>query len=101
MSERTVNSGTDRPASRKGPPPKLVPVLFDDFSYSSQREFERNGWIMRSEPGWPGISGAVWTGNVTLGVADPAQEGNLLVRMTAMTDGTTTRMPSGWPKIQA
>jgi hypothetical protein len=92
MSESTMNSGSDtKPAPRRGPPPTLVPVLFEDFSYSSPREFERNGWILRSEPGWPGISGALWSGNVTLGVADPKRAGNFLVRMTAATDGTTTR----------
>src|SRR4030095_16476651 len=90
MSESTMNSGADTPARRWGPPPKFVPVLFDDFNYTSPRDFERNGWILRSEPGWPGISGAMWSGNVTLGVADPDRPGNVLVRMTAMTDGTTT-----------
>ena len=34
---------------------------------------------------------ALWNGNVTLGVADPERAGNFLVRMTATTDGTTTR----------
>ncbi|HZF26381.1 MAG TPA: glycoside hydrolase family 16 protein [Steroidobacteraceae bacterium] len=93
MSETTMNSGGAEapPAPRKGPPPTLVPVLFDDFNYSSPREFERNGWIMRSEPGWPGVSGAVWSGNVTLGIEDPEHAGNYLLRMTATTDGTSTR----------
>ena len=69
MSESTMNSGSDtKRSSHRGPPPTLVPVLFDDFSYTSPREFERNGWILRSEPGWPGNTGALWSGNVTLGV---------------------------------
>ena len=33
---------------------------------------------------------ALWSGNVTLGVADPDHAGNFLARMTATTDGTTT-----------
>jgi hypothetical protein len=90
-SETTMNGGYDeRPAPRKGPPPTLVPMLFDDFNYTSAREFERNGWIMRTAPGWPGVSDALWSGNVTLGVEDPEHAGNYLVRMTATTDGTTT-----------
>ncbi|HKE45117.1 MAG TPA: glycoside hydrolase family 16 protein [Steroidobacteraceae bacterium] len=92
-SETTMNGGSDaeRPAPRKGPPPTLVPVLFDDFNYTSPREFERNGWIMRTAPGWPGVEGALWSGNVTLGVEDPEHPGNYVLRMTATTDGTTTR----------
>ncbi|HEX8355033.1 MAG TPA: hypothetical protein VF611_19170, partial [Pyrinomonadaceae bacterium] len=33
-------------------------VLFDDFSYTHRRELARNGWIVRTAPGWPGIPGA-------------------------------------------
>ncbi|MDT7809124.1 MAG: hypothetical protein QOJ70_2937, partial [Acidobacteriota bacterium] len=28
--------------------------LFDDFSYSNQKGLTRNGWIVRTAPGWPG-----------------------------------------------
>lgn len=66
-------------------------ILFDDFSYSSAEELERNGWILRSEPGWPGVPGAIWADNVTVGVADTAQPGNRLMRLSASTDGVTTR----------
>lgn len=68
-----------------------APTLFDDFNYTSKDAFQRNGWIMRTEAGWPGVPGAIWTNNVAIGVVDPDTRGNRLVRMTAETDGTVTR----------
>ncbi|HKU13796.1 MAG TPA: glycoside hydrolase family 16 protein [Steroidobacteraceae bacterium] len=65
-------------------------ILFDDFSYRSLEAFRGNGWIARTAVGWPGIAGATWSDNVSF-VDDPAGAGNRLVRMTASTDGTTTR----------
>lgn len=66
-------------------------LLFDDFSYASRAEAERNGWILRSAAGWPGVPGAVWTDNVEVGVRDPDDPANRFMRMNASTDGTTTR----------
>lgn len=68
-----------------------APILFDDFSYASAEEMERNGWILRTAEGWPGVPGTIWTGNVAVGVADAAQPDNRLMRMSASTDGATTR----------
>ena len=65
-------------------------VLFDDFSYSSLEAFQNNGWIARTAQGWPGIQGATWLDTLTF-VDDPATRGNRLARMTASTDGKTTR----------
>ncbi len=65
-------------------------LLFDDFSYTSHEEFSRNGWIIRSAPGWPGVPGAQWNDTVSF-IEDPLHTGNRLVRMTAHTDGKTTR----------
>src|SRR5262249_22950982 len=65
-------------------------ILFDDFSYASLDAFRGNGWIARSAQGWPGIEGATWLDTLTF-VDDPAKSGNRLARMTATTDGTTTR----------
>jgi len=57
-------------------------VLFDDFHYAGRDELARNGWIVRTAPGWPGIRGATWdAANVSI------VEGNVL-RMTSSTDGT-------------
>lgn len=56
-------------------------VMFDDFSYATHDEMERNGWIIRTAPGWPGVPGATWSPEgVTL------IDGG--VRMTSSTDGT-------------
>ena len=56
-------------------------VMFDDFNYRSHDEMRANGWIIRSEAGWPGVPGATWgPESVTL------HDG--VVRMTSSTDGT-------------
>jgi hypothetical protein len=54
-------------------------VLFDDFDTP---DLAKRGWILRTEPGWPGVAGATWGGITT-------QDG--IVRMTASTDGTPER----------
>lgn len=64
-------------------------VLFDDFTYASVEPFRAHGWTDRTAKGWPGIEGATWDGTVGF-VDDPAHQGNRLVRMTAMTDGSAT-----------
>lgn len=64
-------------------------VLFDDFSYAHRRELARNGWIVRTAPGWPGIPGATWWGEgVTFVPAEGAPRGGRALRMTSRTDGT-------------
>jgi hypothetical protein len=65
-------------------------ILFDDFSYSSLDAFRGNGWIARTAIGWPGVEGATWTDGLSF-VDDAAGSSNRLVRMTAMTDGTSTQ----------
>src|SRR5678815_336557 len=70
-------------------PVKPTPqILFDDFNYSSQKQLEKHGWIVRTEPGWPGVPGATWSkAGVTL-LKDPSQPNNRIIRMTSATDGT-------------
>lgn len=66
-------------------------LFFDDFSYEDTGDaFVQNGWIVRTVDGWPGIPGAIWSGDdaVTI-VDDPDAEGNKLVQMTASSDGET------------
>jgi hypothetical protein len=64
-------------------------LLFDDFSYLNKAQLEKNGWIIRTEPGWPGVPGATWSkAGVTI-VKDPANARNSLIRMTSSTDGTS------------
>lgn len=65
-------------------------VLFDDFSHESFESFQRGGWIIRSAVGWPGIEGATWDDAIAF-IDDEQRPGNRLVRMTAKTDGRTTR----------
>jgi len=72
------------------PATNLAPqVLFEDFSYANKSQLTKNGWIIRTEAGWPGIPGATWSeAGVTI-VKDPDQSNNQIVRMTSSTDGTS------------
>ena len=59
-------------------------VLFDDFQYSKQQQMTKNGWIVRSAAGWPGVPGAQWQSQLQF-----MKEGTTtFVRMNAETDGT-------------
>jgi hypothetical protein len=60
-------------------------VLFDDFSYTSTKMMKNNNWIIRTEPGWPGIPGATWSEQ---GVSLMKETGLTFLRMTSGTDGT-------------
>lgn len=63
-------------------------VLFDDFSYSNHKQLEKNGWILRTEPGWPGIPGATWSKTGISLLKEPNQPNNTILRMTSSKDGT-------------
>jgi len=63
-------------------------VLFDDFSYGNKEQMKKNGWILRTEPGWPGIPGATWKEDGVSLLKDPDQVATSIVRMTSSTDGT-------------
>src|SRR6185295_20318934 len=66
----------------------LIPLLFDDFNYTNQAQLKKNGWIVRTVDGWPGVPGAKWlASNVTL-LKDPSNPRNRILRMTSSTDGT-------------
>jgi len=67
--------------------PPADQVLFDDFSYTDKAQLKKNGWIIRTEPGWPGIPGATWSEDGVSLVKDPAQAKNTIIRMTSSTDG--------------
>ncbi|CAG0936186.1 hypothetical protein TFLX_05052 [Thermoflexales bacterium] len=66
-------------------------VLFDDFTYTDQQSLINHGWIIRTEPGWPGVPDAVWAKNSVSFVEDADRAGNRLLRMTSSTNGTVTR----------
>ena len=64
-------------------------VLFDDFTYTDKRRMKKNGWIIRTEPGWPGVPGATWSEQAVTIHKDPNQATNWILRMTSSTDGTS------------
>jgi hypothetical protein len=71
------------------PPTKEAPkVLFDDFSYANKEQLKKNGWIIRTEPGWPGVPGATWLEKGVTILKDPDHANNQILRMTSSTDGT-------------
>ena len=63
-------------------------VLFDDFNYDNPQQMKKNGWILRTEAGWPGIPGATWKEEGVSILKDSDQPNNRIVRMTSATDGT-------------
>jgi hypothetical protein len=69
-------------------PQELKQVLFDDFSYTTQQHLKKNGWIVRTEPGWPGVPGAKWLETGVTLLKHPTERGNRILRMTSTTDGT-------------
>jgi hypothetical protein len=62
-------------------------ILFDDFSYTDKNQLKKNGWIVRTAPGWPGVPGAVWAEEGVSLINDPDQRNNRILRMTSATDG--------------
>lgn len=69
-------------------PSQNTRVFFDDFSYATSNQLKKNGWIIRTEAGWPGVPGATWTEKGVSLLEDPASRSNRILRMTATTDGT-------------
>jgi len=63
-------------------------ILFDDFSYGNTQQMKKNGWILRTEAGWPGVPGAVWKEEGVSILNDADQPNNRILRMTSGTDGT-------------
>src|SRR5690242_11103352 len=68
--------------------PPQTQVLFEDFSYANRQALKQNGWIIRTEAGWPGVPGATWKEEGVSILKDPAQPKNQILRMTSTTDGT-------------
>src|ERR1051325_6496067 len=60
-------------------------VLFEDFSYANKQQLKQHGWIIRTEPGWPGVPGALWREDGVTLVKDSSN--NQVLRMTSYTDG--------------
>ena len=70
--------------------------LFDDFSYARRGRMARNGWIVRTAPGWPGVPGATWWPEGVTFVAVEGEPRGRALRMTSKTDGT----PAGTRQTQ-
>ena len=62
-----------------------TPVFFDDFTYDNTQQMKKNGWILRTEAGWPGVPGATWSEQAVSLLKEPKLG---FVRMTSSTDGT-------------
>jgi len=65
-----------------------APILFDDFSYTDKQQMKRNGWIIRTEAGWPGVPGAAWLEQNVWTLKDAGRANNWILRMTSTTNGT-------------
>jgi hypothetical protein len=69
-------------------PQRQKQIMFDDFSYTNTQEMKKNNWIIRTEPGWPGVPGATWSEQGVSIRKDTGQTGGEFLRMTSGTDGT-------------
>ena len=52
-------------------------LLFDDFSYTSNQQLKQNGWIIRTEAGWPGGASAARRSSSISWEAPPIQTARL------------------------
>ena len=86
----TVSDGQHAAAASEAAPftQPASNILFDDFSYSKHKELIKNGWIVRSAAGWPGVPGATWWQEGVTFLPDTERPGNRILRMTSSTDGT-------------
>jgi len=66
-------------------------VLFDDFSYTNQKELKKHGWIVRTAAGWPGVPGASWSEHGVSFLKDPNEARSRFLRMTSSTDGPNAK----------
>jgi hypothetical protein len=64
-------------------------ILFDDFRYRDRGGLRAHGWIVRSTPGWPGVTGAGWTGDNVSFHDRAGRGGDRVLRLTSSTDGTS------------
>jgi len=84
----SLPSRNDRFAQASSKAEPVRHVLFDDFSYANKNQLKKNGWIFRTEAGWPGVPGATWSEKGVTLLNDPDQPKNKIIRMTSSTDGT-------------
>ena len=63
-------------------------VMFDDFNYANTQQLKKNGWIIRTEAGWPGVPGATWSEKGVSLLRHPDVPRDGIIRFTSSTDGT-------------
>ena len=63
-------------------------VMFDDFSYKTLAEAEKNGWVARTQVGHPGIKNTTWWDEGITFHPDRLNLQNQVMRLTSKTDGT-------------
>lgn len=83
----TIRTPPITPPAR-GPAAVTRHVFFENFTYSTTEAMERNRWIIRTEPGFPGVPGAIWSRDSVTLLDDPERKGNRLVRLTSSTAGS-------------
>jgi len=70
------------------PQAKQAAIMFDDFSYQTVEEAKKNGWVVRTETGHPGVKNATWWQEGLSFHPDRINKNNQVMRLTSKTDGT-------------
>src|SRR5258706_6039677 len=85
----TASCASNMPASTSTPTNSPAQILFDDFSYSTADEMIANGWILRSEQGLHGVTGASFRPENGSFIDYTSQPAYHLLRMTSSTACTS------------
>ena len=63
-------------------------IMFDDFSYKTLIDAQKNGWVPRTEKGHPGIKNATWWSEGVSFHTERGNANNSVMRLTSKTDGS-------------
>jgi hypothetical protein len=74
------------------PSPAVGKIMFDDFNYKSSADsaLSAHGWWVRTGSGEPGPSGCTWSANNITFPTDSQNSSNMMMRLTATTNGSKT-----------
>jgi len=67
---------------------KVDEIMFDDFTYKTLTDAQKNGWVPRTDTGHPGIKNAIWWSEGISFHAEQGNTNNLVMRLTSKTDGS-------------
>lgn len=67
---------------------KADKVMFDDFSYKTLTDAQKNGWVPRTQVGHPGLKNATWWAEGISFHPDQTNAENTVMRLTSKTDGS-------------